>query len=137
MEAMEVRRNRLYISDSPFFLDLSSIITQSIKEDLDTSWLTQVYVNPQIKVLEKLNNQGLEEDKRAEKLQQELFDQKMITEALKKQMADMKEEQKAREEAQAKRSEALEEIVKKQSEDLKAMMADMMTMVKQQQQHKP
>jgi len=134
---MEVRRNRLYISDSPFFLDLSSIITQSIKEDLDTSWLTQVYVNPQIKVLEKLNNQGLEEDKRAEKLQQELFDQKMITEALKKQMADMKEEQKAREEAQAKRSEALEEIVKKQSEDLKAMMADMMTMVKQQQQHKP
>jgi hypothetical protein len=32
------------------------------------------------------------------------------------------------------RSEALEEIVKKQSEELKAMMIDMMAMMKKQQQ---
>lgn len=114
MEVVEVRRNILYISDSPLFLDLSSIITHSIKEDLDTSWLTQVYVMPQIPVHEKLKKQDHEKDKRVEKLQQELFEQKMISEALKKQMAGMKEEQKAREEAQARRSEALKETVKKQ-----------------------
>jgi hypothetical protein len=47
MEVVEVRRNRLYILDSPFFLDLSSLITSSVKEDLDTSWITQVFIKPQ------------------------------------------------------------------------------------------
>jgi len=46
VEVVEVRMKRMYISDSSFFLDLSSLITQSIKEDLDTSWLTQVFVKP-------------------------------------------------------------------------------------------
>jgi DNA repair exonuclease SbcCD ATPase subunit len=136
MEVVEVRRNRLYILDSPFFLDLSSLITSSVKEDLDTSWLTQVFIKPQKPVIKELKKQDPEEDKKVEKLQQELFEQKMLTEALKRQMAEMKEEQKAREEAQARRSEALEETVKKQSEDLKAMMIDMMTMMKKQQRPK-
>jgi hypothetical protein len=69
MEVVEVRRKKMYILDSPFFLDLSSLITHSIKEDLDTSWLTQVYVKPQILVLEKLNKKDSEEDKRVEKPQ--------------------------------------------------------------------
>jgi len=34
MEVVEVIRKRMYISDFPFLIDLSSIITQSIKEDL-------------------------------------------------------------------------------------------------------
>jgi len=114
MEAVEVRMNRLYISDSPFFLDLSSIITSSVKENMDTSWLTQVYVKPQISFLEKLKMHDPVEDKKVEKLEQE--------------------EKKEREEAQARRSEALEENVKKQSEDLKAMMIYMMAMMKKQQQ---
>jgi hypothetical protein len=136
MEVVEVRRNRLYILDSPFFLDLSSLITSSVKEDLDTSWLTQVFIKPQNPVIKELKKQDPEEDKKVEKLQQELFEQKMLTKALKRQMAEMKEEQKAHEEAQARRSEALEEAVKKQSEDLKAMIIDMMTMMKKQQQPK-
>lgn len=130
MEAVQVSRNILYISDSPFFLDASSIITSSVREDLNTSWLTQVKVKPAILILKKLK-QDPEQDKRVKKLEQELFDQKMLTEALKRQMAKMKEEYKAREEA-------LEETVKKQSEDLKAIMMDMMAMMammKQQQQH--
>jgi len=134
MEAVEVRRNRLYVSDSPFFLDLSSIIISSVKENLDTSWLTQVKVKPQIPILEKLKKQDPEQNKRVGKLQQELFEQNMLTKALKRQMNEMKEEYKAREEAQARKSEALEETVKKQSEDLKAMRMDMMVVMKKQQQ---
>jgi len=46
-----------------------------------------------------LKKKDLEEDKRVQKLEQELLEQKLIIEALKRQMAEMKEEQKAREEA--------------------------------------
>jgi len=48
-------------------------------------------------------------------------------------MAKIIEEYRAHEEAQARRSEALEETVKKQSKDLKAIMLNMMDMMKQQQ----
>lgn len=106
MEAVEVRRNIFYISDSPFFLDASSIITSTIKVDLKLSWLTKLHVKPQIPILEKLKKSESVEDKRVEKLEQELFEQKMLSENLKGQMAEMKEEYKAREEAQAKRSDA-------------------------------
>jgi len=44
----------------------------------------------------------------------------------------MKEEKRANQEAQAKRLEDLESTVKKQSKGLKAMMSDMMAMMKQQ-----
>jgi len=67
MEAMEVRKERLYILDSPFFLDASSIITSSIKEDLNISWLTKLHVKPQIPILEKLKMSEPAEDKRVEK----------------------------------------------------------------------
>jgi DNA-binding transcriptional regulator GbsR (MarR family) len=95
MEVVEVRRKRLYISYSPFFQDLSSLITQSVKEDLDTSWLNQVFVKPKKPTVKEVHMQDPEEDKRVQKLQEELFEQKMITEALKGLMAEMKEEQKA------------------------------------------
>jgi len=112
---MDVTRNKIYLSDSPFYLDISTIVSQAIKEYLNTSWLTQMFVQPQVPILEKLKKQDPEEDKKVEKLQQELFEQKMIIEALKKQMAEMKEEKKVREEAQARRSETFEETVKKKS----------------------
>jgi len=46
MQEVEVRRIKVYISDSPFFLDLSLIITSSVKENLNTSWLTQLHLKP-------------------------------------------------------------------------------------------
>jgi len=96
-----------------------------------------VYVKPQIPVIKNLKKKDPEEDKRVEKLQQELFEQNMVSEGLRRQLAELKEEQRSSQEAQAKRSEDLERIVKKKSEDLKATMSDMMAMMKQQQQQKP
>jgi len=40
MEEVEIRRHKLYLSNYPFFLDASSLITFAIKEDLNISWLT-------------------------------------------------------------------------------------------------
>jgi hypothetical protein len=68
MEVVEVIRKRLYISDSPFFLDLSSLITQSVKEDLVTPWLTQVFVKPKKPAVKEVQMQDPEEDKRVQKL---------------------------------------------------------------------
>jgi len=132
MEVVEVRRNILYISDSPFFLDASSIITSSIKEDLNITWLTQLHVKPQIPILDKLKKPEPVEDNRVEKLEQELFQRKMLSENLKRQMEAMKEEHRAREEAQARRSHALEEYLKKLLEEIKAMMKEMMEIMKKQ-----
>jgi uncharacterized membrane-anchored protein YjiN (DUF445 family) len=63
-----------------------------------------VKFKPQIPILEKLKKQDPKQDKRVEKLLQELFEQ-MLTEALKRQMSELKEECRACE-AQARRSEA-------------------------------
>jgi len=126
MEAAEVKRNRLYISDS-------SIWTSSVQEDMNISWLTQVHVKPKIPILEKLK-QYPEQERRIKKLEKELFEQKMLIEIVKRQMVEMKEEYIAHEEAQTKRSEAMEKSMEKQSEDLKAMMTEMMAMMKKQQQ---
>jgi len=50
----------------------------------------------------------------------------MLSEKLKRQMIEMKEEHKARKETQARRSDALKDSLKKQSEEMKAMMNEMM-----------
>jgi len=93
-----------------------------------------MFVKSQKQVIKDLNMKDPEEENVVEKLQEELFKQKLIIESLRRQLAEMKEEQKAIQEAQAKRSEDLENTVKKQSEVLKAMMTDMMAMMKKHQQ---
>ena len=109
------------------------MISKSVKEDVNPSWITKKFIKTDKPTLEEVKKQDPEESKRVQLLQQELFEQKMISTALRRQMAELKEQHRASEEAQARRSEALEETVKKQPEDLKAMMTDMITMMKQQQ----
>jgi len=133
MEEVEIRRHELYLSNSPFFLDSSSLITSTVKEDLNISWLTQVKVKADIPILEKLK-EDLVQIKKIQKLEQDLFEQKMMSEKLKRQMIEMKEEHRAREEAQTRRSDALEETLKKQSEDMMAVMKKMMDVMKKQTQ---
>jgi len=84
-------QNRLYISDSPFFLDISSIITSSVEENLDLSWVTKVKVKADVPSLEKLQHDS-EQEKKIKKLERELFEQKMLVENLKRNMAEQKEE---------------------------------------------
>jgi len=104
MKSVEVNRNKMYISNSPFYLDLSTLIFQSVKEDLDTSWITKVFIKSQEPALKEKKMKDPDEEKKVEKLQEALFEQKLISESLTRQLAEMKEEQKAIQEAQAKRS---------------------------------
>jgi len=124
----------MYISDAPFYLDVSTMMSQSVKEGLDTSSITQMFVNSEKQVVTDLKMKDPEEDKKVEKLQEELFEQKLISKYLKRQLAEVKEEQKAILEGQAKRLEDIENTVKKQFEELKAMMSDMRAMMKKLQQ---
>jgi len=90
-----------------------------------------VEVKADIPILEKLMEDHVQ-TKKIQKLEQDLFEHKMLFEKLKRQMIEMKEEHRAREEAQARRSNALEETLKKQSEDMRAMMKEMMDLMKKQ-----
>jgi hypothetical protein len=92
-----------------------------------------VKVQAETPILEKLM-QDSEQDQKIKKLEKELFEQKMLVENLKRNMAEQKEEFRAREETQARRSDALEEALKKQSEVMTAVMKEMMEMMKKQAQ---
>jgi len=106
-------KSKLYLSDSPFFLDASFIITFGDQENLDLSWLTNLKAQPETSTLEKLQH-DVKQEQKIKKLEKELFEQKMLVESLKRNMAVQNEEFRAREEAQARRSYGLEEALKKQ-----------------------
>jgi len=55
--------SKLYISDSPFFLDALAIITSSVQENLDLSWLTKLKVQADIPILEKPKHDSKQEQK--------------------------------------------------------------------------
>jgi len=77
MEEVEVNRNqeknKLYISDTPFNLDASSIIAASVYyENLDFKWLTKLKIQAHAPILEKLKNDS-EQELRIKKLENNLF----------------------------------------------------------------
>ena len=122
----------MYISDTPLFLDASSIITFSVHtENLDLSWLTKLKIQVDIPILKKLEQDFVQEQK-IKKLERELLEQKMMYENLKRNMAIQKEEFRVREEAQAKGYAKLKEAMHKQSENITNMMREMMEMMKNQ-----
>jgi len=90
MKEVEANRNqarsKLYISDSPFYLDASSIITASVHEDLSLNWLTKLKVYTDAPILAKLKCDS-EQEQKIKKLEKELFEQKMLYENLKRSMA--------------------------------------------------
>ena len=43
-EVVEVKRKEKFISDSPYYVDISTMIIQAVIAGLDTSWITQVLV---------------------------------------------------------------------------------------------
>jgi len=59
MQEVEINMNqaigRLYISDTPLYMDASSIITTSVHtKDLNLSWLTKLKIQSDAPILEKL-----------------------------------------------------------------------------------
>jgi len=124
MKEVEVNRRKenhiLYISDSPFFLDVTLVISSSVDENLDLSWVSNLKMQAKTSNPAKLNADS-DQEQEIKKLEKELLKQKILVENLKRNMAEHKEEFRAREEAQARRYDALE-----------ATMKDMMGMMKKQ-----
>jgi len=127
----EQEKHKLFISDSPFYLDASSIITANVHEDLSLNWLTKLKVHIDAPILAKLQSDS-EQEQKIKKLEKDLFEQRLMFEELKRNMALHKEEFLAREEAQAKGYNELKEPMKKQSEAMTNTMTEMMEMMKKQ-----
>ena len=106
----EQEKHKLFISDSPFYLDASSIITANVHEDLSLNWLTKLKVHTDAPILAKWQS-DFEQEKKIKKLEKELFEQKLEYEELKWNMALQKEEFLAREEAQARGYNELKEAM--------------------------
>jgi len=113
------------------------MIPEAVRSGLDTSWITQVLVKPEKPVLKALKMKEPEEEKFVEKLQEELFEQKVVSETLRRQLAEMKEERKHQrviQAAQVKITEDLKNTVKEQSSEIKPMIATLLDMMKQKPQ---
>ena len=82
----EQEKHKLFISDSPFYLDASSIITANVHEDLSLNWLTKLKVHIDAPILAKLQSDS-EQEQKIKKLEKELFEQKLMFEELKRNMA--------------------------------------------------
>jgi len=115
MEEVELNRNpvktRLYILDTPVFMDASSIITSSVQnEDRNLSWLTKLLIQSDAPILEKLKRDSTQEQM-IKQMEKELFEHKPMYANLKRNMETTNLEFKAREEAQAKGYNELKEAM--------------------------
>jgi len=103
---------RLYISDTPVYMDASSIITSSFhSEDRNLSWLTKMLIHSDAPILEKLKR-DFEQEQKIKQLEKELFEQKLMYANLKRNMEAKNLESKVREEAQIKGYNELKEAMK-------------------------
>ena len=90
MEEVYVNRNQeksmLYISDTPIFLDASSIITSSLQsENPNLTWLTKMKLQAETPILEKLKHDS-ELEKENRQLKKELLEQRLINVELQRKM---------------------------------------------------
>jgi len=99
MEEININKNqKLYLSDTPIYMDASSIISSSVKsEDLDVKWLTKLLINSEAPILEKLKNDTALQKENKE-LKKALFKQRLLTADLQKKLIAQQEEAKEREE---------------------------------------
>jgi len=128
MQEVELNRNQdrrnLYISYIPIYMDVSSIIIASVHtEDINLSWLTKLMIQSDAPILKKLKRDSKQEQ-RIKKLEKELFEQEMMYQNLKRNMAPQREEFRIREEAQARGYNKLKEAMQKQSETMTNMMSE-------------
>ena len=89
MEEVEIKRtqekSKLYISDTPIFMDASGIISSNVHfENLDLKWLTKLKVQTDSPILEKLKNDS-EFEKENKRLKRELIEQRLLLAEYKRQ----------------------------------------------------
>ena len=96
MEEININRNqKLYLSDTPIFMDASSIISSSVKsEDPDVKWLTKILIKSYAPILKKLKKDTALEKENKE-LKKALFEQRLLTAELQKKLIAQQEEAKA------------------------------------------
>jgi len=100
MEEININRNqKLYLSDTPIYMDASSIISSSVKsEDPDVKWLTKLLIKSDAPILEKLKKDTTLEKENKE-LKKTLFEQRLLIAELQKKLIAKQEEAKEREKA--------------------------------------
>ena len=136
MEQVEIKRNqeksKLYISDTPIFLDASGIISSSVhSENLDLRWLTKLKVQTDSPILEKLKN-DFELEKENKLLKKELLENRLMFAEYKRKTDAQLEEARIREENLIRSNNEFKEDMKKQSETTNRLIRDLMDMVKKQ-----
>ena len=136
MEEVYVNRDKekskLYISDTPIFLDASSIITSSVQSmNPDLTWLTKLKIQAEAPILEKLKHDS-ELEKENKQLKKELVEQRLLNVELQRKMFAQEEATKVREEALVKGYNELKESMDKQSERTNNMIQEMLEMMKKQ-----
>ena len=102
MEEVNINRNqefnKLYLSDTPIFMDASSIISLSVhSEDPDIKWVTKLLIQSNARILEKLKNDSALEKENKE-LKKKLFEQRVYDAELQRKLIAQQEEAKIREE---------------------------------------
>jgi len=102
MKELEVNRrqerSRLYLSDTPIYLDASSIITSSVhSNNPDFIWLTKLKIQADDPILEKLKDDPVMEKENKE-LKKELFEERNIDVVLQRKLIAQQEETRVREE---------------------------------------
>ena len=105
MEEVELNRSleksRLYLSDTPMYLDASSIISSSVHSDNPNfRWLTKLKIQTSnVPILEKLKDDPILEKENKE-LMKALFEQKILVAKLHRKLIAQKEEARIREDKQ-------------------------------------
>ena len=118
LEEIELNRtlekNKLYLSDTPMYLDASSIISSSVHyENPDFKWLTKLKIKTSdAPILEKLKN-DLVLKKENKELKKALFEHKVLVAELQRKMLDQQEQARTREENLIKSNNEFKEEMKK------------------------
>jgi len=137
MDEVEIKRSqerrRLYLSDTPMYLDASSIISSSVQSDNpDFRWLTKLKVQTSdAPILEKLQDDPILKKENKE-LKKALFEHKITIDEFQRKLIAQQEEAKFREENLIKSSKEFKEEMKKQSETTNSLIRDLMDMVQEQ-----
>jgi len=136
-EEVELNRNleksRLYLSDTPMYLDASSIILSSVNsENPYYRWLTKLKIqNSDAHILKKLQDDPVLEKENKE-MKKALFEQNFLVVELQRKVLDQQEQAGIREENLIKSNNEFKEEMKKQLMKTNNLIQDLMEMVKKQ-----
>jgi len=136
MKEVEIKRNqeksKLYLSDTPIFLDASGILSSGVEfEILDLRWLTKLKIQADAPILEKLKSDSVTEKENKE-LKKALLEQRLFVDELQRKIIAQQEEAKIREENLVKSYTELKEDMQNQSEIINSLILDLMEMVQKQ-----